>query len=181
MCVLCFRGGVSLAADAAAEFCEADDDEGGLRCVQGPGVLLQSDVSDRRPPVLSGRLQPRRLLRRLHPEPEHGERRCVTVETDQQQMVSFLSFILMPPLPRPPQGLCSVVGSERPLCWCVTNRTGMSQDKDRPIEAVGRGLHTTQRRRNLCWTLEERSLRSVKNNNTLKKTVCLLDWLIDFC
>lgn len=80
-CVLCFRGGVFLAADAAAELCEDDDDEGGLRCVQDSGVLLQADVSARRPPLLSGRLQPRRLLRRVHPEPEHVERRCVTMET----------------------------------------------------------------------------------------------------
>lgn len=42
---LCFRGGVFLSAAAAAEVREDEDDEGGLRCVQDSGVLLQTDLS----------------------------------------------------------------------------------------------------------------------------------------
>lgn len=39
-----FRGGVFSPA-TAAEFCEAEYDEGGLRCVQDSGVLLEADLS----------------------------------------------------------------------------------------------------------------------------------------
>lgn len=52
-----FRGGVFMAA-AAAELFEDEDDEGGLRCVQDTGVLLQTHVALRYSSFLSGRLQP---------------------------------------------------------------------------------------------------------------------------
>lgn len=78
---VCFRCRVFLAAAAAAQFCEDEDDEGDLRCVQDSGVLLQADLSFRRSSFLSGRLQPRHLLRRIHPQPEQPGGRYVTMET----------------------------------------------------------------------------------------------------
>lgn len=60
-------------AAAAAELFEDEDGEGSLRCVQDTGVLLQTHVALRRSSFLSGRLQPRRLLPWIHPQPEQPE------------------------------------------------------------------------------------------------------------
>lgn len=62
-----------LVAAAAAELREGEDDQGRLRCVQDAGVLLHRLLPLRRPSLLSGRLQPRRLLPRIHPQPEQPE------------------------------------------------------------------------------------------------------------
>lgn len=62
-----------LVAAAAEELRENDDDQGLLRCVQDAGVLLHRLLPLRHPSLLSGRLQPRRLLPRIHPQPEQPE------------------------------------------------------------------------------------------------------------
>lgn len=60
-------------AAAAAELPEDDNDQDRLRSVQDAGVLLQKLLPFGRPPLLSGRLQPQRLLSRICPPPEQPE------------------------------------------------------------------------------------------------------------
>lgn len=64
-----------LVAAAAADLRENEDGEGRLRCLQDAGLLIQRLLPVRCPPLLSGQLQPQRLLPGIHPQPEHPERR----------------------------------------------------------------------------------------------------------
>lgn len=57
-------------AAGAAELWQDDNDEGRLRCVQDAGVLFQKLLPFGRPSLLSGRLQPQRLLSWFRPQPE---------------------------------------------------------------------------------------------------------------
>lgn len=68
----CSRSTVLVAA-AAAELREDDDDEGRLRCVQDAGLLLQKLLPLGCPSLLSGRLQPQRMLSWIRPQPEQPE------------------------------------------------------------------------------------------------------------